>query len=146
MKGKQMRTDDLFGTEFDWVAVDRHGKIGIFSTAGSGPVPQIAIQYTGSHKAMIEWIRNRSALPIYADYLTFSGDLPIYVFDWGPHHRYYSRIRSARGDSPLRRSDLPQELHGALVEFDFDFDVVENPEIGIEGEQTDGGHGYPANS
>ena len=113
-----MRTDDLVGTEYDWVAVDPSGNIGVFSTAGYGPVPKAALCRTTDHESLIGWIGERAELPEFADIITFVGDVPIYGFDWEPHSGPYRRIQQPRGFLPMRLEALPEELRGAVVEIE----------------------------
>ena len=40
--------NDVTGMEFDWLGTDRWGYIGIFSSAGFGPVPQAALNCLSS--------------------------------------------------------------------------------------------------
>lgn len=35
---------DLWGQEYDWMAIDEVGSVGFFSSGGIGPVPQICIE------------------------------------------------------------------------------------------------------
>ncbi len=41
--------DDILGLEFDWLAVDQDGHIGLFSTAGGGRAPQAFLANTDLH-------------------------------------------------------------------------------------------------
>lgn len=114
-----MRTDDLVGTEFDWVAVDQTGAIGIFLTAGYGPVPIDALSRLEDHEDLIDWIGHHAALP------SFVGDVPIFGFNWVLHSGPYRRIQQPRGFPPMRLEALPEELRGAVVELDLNFERLE---------------------
>ena len=34
-----LRDHPLWGREFDWLGIDRHGHVAVFSNAGYGPLP-----------------------------------------------------------------------------------------------------------
>ncbi len=141
-----MRTDDLLGTEFDWVAVDQTGMIGIFSTAGYGLVPRTALCCADVHGALVDWIGGRAALPAFADLMTFAGNVPVYCFDWVPHSGPYRRVQQPRGLPPIRHDELPEGLREAVVELDLSFgslEVVAGSEIEIQ-ETGQSGAGQPA--
>lgn len=121
-----MRTDPLVGTEFDWVAVDQSGNIGIFSTAGYGAVPRCAIRWRDDYENLIDWIGRRAGLPPFADLMTFTGDIPIYGFDWIPHSGPYRRVQLPRGMPPVRLDELPEELRGAVIELNLSFERLES--------------------
>jgi hypothetical protein len=81
------------GDELDWLAVDLHGHVGLFSTGGQGPVPEeVARQLTEVAAA----IQRLSALPVVgacAESPIGGGNYEswieparrgIFGFDWGP--------------------------------------------------------------
>lgn len=82
------------GTELDWLAVDVDEYVGLFSTAGRGPVPVVVVEHLVEVKRAIARLGN---LPILADCAKTpdrgTGDFSfwiepcrrgLYGFDWGP--------------------------------------------------------------
>jgi hypothetical protein len=78
------------GDELDWLAVDCVGHVGLFSTAGFGPVPKAVTDHLADVSAGIARL---GTLPVTGDSdATASGDLTfwtvpaargVYAFDWG---------------------------------------------------------------
>ncbi len=51
---------DFYGYEFDWYAVDQEGQIGVFSTAGFGPIPQAVQLHYQDHLDISDQIHQPS--------------------------------------------------------------------------------------
>lgn len=80
-----MRRDDMVGTEFDWVAADQADRIGIFSTAGYGPIPGGILEQRDHHATIIEGIEDLAEIPGWADLLTYTRPVPVFVYVWTLH-------------------------------------------------------------
>ena len=46
--------EDILGFEYDWLAVDKDGHLGLFSTAGGGRAPQTFLADTDAHDAGLD--------------------------------------------------------------------------------------------
>jgi hypothetical protein len=51
------RAHPYWGLEFDWLGVDRHGHVAVFTTAGYGPVPEGVNQHLAEVDAAIDRVR-----------------------------------------------------------------------------------------
>jgi hypothetical protein len=81
------------GDELDWLAVDVHGHVGVFSTGGQGPVPRAVLDNLGKVEAAV---RRVASLPVVGEVVDQPAGLGnfsfwieparrgIYGFDWGP--------------------------------------------------------------
>lgn len=132
------------GFDVEWVAVDRHGRIGVFTTAGEGPLPRVYVvvaNFLDRVTAAIE------ALPIVSDYELLC-DVPrpddfiaaaqrgLFSFDWTDVHRgrdslgaYEVRVRP-KAPVSIATPGVPPELVALLESvasdaLDFDADVVD---------------------
>lgn len=110
-----MSRREVDGGEFDWFAVDGHGHVGHFATAGYGPVPTTVL-------AKLDGVRDLDArvlqLPVVGE---ATGHLPgrigdwldmarrgLFAFDWKHWHGPYQR--AATPSRPILIADLPTEL------------------------------------
>jgi hypothetical protein len=77
----------LLGREFDWFAIDINNNFGVFSTAGSGPIPMNVIEDHLNHENISKVINlpNTGSLEIWEDFAK-SG---LYVYDWELHNGPY---------------------------------------------------------
>lgn len=86
----------IAGLEFDWFAIDRAGNIAMFSTAGSGFVPENVVCGRAEH-----W-ETACSLPaphwgsdkVWDDYAA----LGFFVYDWGVDGGPYRRLRVPSGE------------------------------------------------
>ena len=81
---------EFSGLEFDWLACDEDGFVGMFSSAGFGPVPEAAIANADSLAEALDRIK---ALPVTGDTTPVSGRTDpddwiaaaqrgLFAFDW----------------------------------------------------------------
>jgi hypothetical protein len=117
-----MRRDDMVGTEFDWVAADSMGRIGLFSTSGYGPIPNAVLDQRDQHIAMVETIEDLSMIPDWADLLTYAGNIPVFVYNWTQHSGPYQLAQSPLGGNPLTIGDLPEQFRGLVFHLPISFD------------------------
>ncbi|HEX2903364.1 MAG TPA: hypothetical protein VHO01_07885 [Jatrophihabitans sp.] len=131
------------GEEFDFVAEDHRGALGIFSTAGSGKLPVQPDGWTKATRELIEYIHSmpssgraigrspRTTTGNYADFYRYS-ERGFYAFDWRLNNGPYERLSMPEVEAPI--SGLPSELRWVVVslnwiEFNampnFSFDEVE---------------------
>ena len=139
-----MRKDDMVGTEFDWVAADLMDRLGLFSTSGYGPIPNSVLDHRDDHVAMAETIADLSMIPDWANLLTYTGNLPVFVYDWTLHSGPYQRVQSPRGGKPLTVGNMPEQFRGFIIRLGILFDSaswVEGRLIEAQGEQ--GADGNP---
>jgi hypothetical protein len=110
-----MSRREIEGGEFDWFAVDGHGRIGHFATAGYGPVPVAVLMRLEEVRDLNERIRG---LPVVGE---ATGHLPgrikdwlemarrgLFAYDWKHWHGPYQR--AATPNRPIRLMDFPAEL------------------------------------
>ena len=115
----------MVGTEFDWIGADSSGILGIFSTAGSGPVPPTALERCDDHSKIIQYIRETAGVPTWADLLTYVGEAPIYVYDWEPNLGPYLRTRVPQGAPALTIDSLPVAFTEVVERLNLDFSSSE---------------------
>ena len=48
------RDHPLWGREFDWLGIDRHGHVAVFSNAGCGPLPETVNEHLADVDAALE--------------------------------------------------------------------------------------------
>ena len=48
------RDHPLWGREFDWLGIDRHGRVAVFSNAGYGPLPETVNERLADVDAALE--------------------------------------------------------------------------------------------
>ena len=113
----------VVGIEYSWLAVDEVGYVGLFTTAGEGPVPETALPKSERDletEERIHELRECSECELHIqyprpdDYIS-TARRGIFSFDWaeinetksGHMHRY--RL-IAEPKSPLKLSDLPLEF------------------------------------
>lgn len=97
---------DFLGSEFDWISQDKNGKMGYFSTAGEGWIPESTL-----HSNQIYWdvLDLVISLPIVGDpECTFSGNHSIddwinvaargfFAFDWNRGTKQYELVARPTG-------------------------------------------------
>lgn len=97
---------DLERREFDWFAVDSHGNVAMFATAGEGFVPDAVMPHVASHDELSEHLPapHTGSAQVWNDYAAFG----LYVFDWslpgGPY--VLARTPSAPMANELRQRIL----------------------------------------
>jgi hypothetical protein len=81
------------GEELDWLAIDVHGHIGLFSTGGRGPVPKTVAAHLDAVASAVEQLNAMAVTGECADQPAGPGNFSfwveasrrgIYGFDWGP--------------------------------------------------------------
>ncbi len=114
---------NYFGEEFDWLAVDRDGHVGHFSTAGYGPAPLVFTEHGRNQQAAFEYImtlpKEKPLIPLK---IAGGGDLTdwqdmakrgIFSFDhqdWrGPYQQVAQPLRK-----PLRIDELPEHVRAEI--------------------------------
>jgi hypothetical protein len=140
------RAHPRWGIEFDWLGVDRHGHVAVFTTAGYGPVPVRVSEHVADVDAALDRIGElpvvgfasdivrRSAGGDYSDWYAYSAK-GFYAYDWQVWHGPYRRLSSPT--LPIGVSQLPLELQavahfaefpvGFADEADITMDYVEPP-------------------
>lgn len=108
--------EDVKGLEYDWIACDVNGFVGLFSTAGGGYTPAAFLDDTAAHDAAIDAIL---ALPA-STRARFAPQLPpnlqntwqlvaergLFAFDSDVHGGPYRQV--AAPIAPIHVDDLPQ--------------------------------------
>lgn len=117
----------MVGMEFDWVAADRLGRLALMATSGRGPLPDGVIHRVDEHRAMAEAILALGGNPAWADLLTLTGPVPVYVYDWDASAGAYRRMQSPRVERPLEVGDLPGHLQPCIIRLSVSFDAAESP-------------------
>jgi len=80
------------GVEFDWFAKDQNDQIGLFSTAGYGPIPEVVITQGELHNSISSKFEtpNQGSENIWLDFAAYG----LYVFDWQTHDGPYLKEAS----------------------------------------------------
>jgi hypothetical protein len=110
--------DDVLGFEFDWLATDGTGAVGLFSTAGGGYAPDAFLEDTEAHARAIGAILalpvmgradcTRQLRPGFDDTWLRIAERGVYAFDSDPNGGVYWRI--AAPHRPLQLAQLPVEV------------------------------------
>ena len=113
--------EDIAGLEYDWLAVDAEGLVGLLSTAGGGYAPDAFLADIDAFDAAIAMILS---LPTCTTTATCSRELPaarantwklmaergLFAFDSDPHAGPYRLI--AAPHRPVSLEDLPPMVRG----------------------------------
>ena len=116
----------MLGSEFDWLATDAGGLIGMFSSAGYGAVPLAAATRPDELDAAIDTIRAWPRQHGFIDETDGAGDFTdwfelasrgLYAYDWKHWDGPYERVASPT--DPVRGDELPPAARTAacLVRF-----------------------------
>jgi hypothetical protein len=98
------------GLEFEWFAQDAEGNIGIFSTAGFGPVPANVQLYFQDHDraALSIELTHWGSSDVWKDYAKQG----LYVFDWqhwqGPYRKEEAPLGTMNGGFKRQILDIPE--------------------------------------
>ena len=119
--------DEIHGREFDWLASDADGHVGLFSTAGAGFAPKEFLEDVGAHDRAIDAIL---AAPSRTTALTAPQLAPglentwqkmaergVYAFDSDPNGGPYRRV--AVPEQPISLADLPEPAAGVVARMTF---------------------------
>ncbi|MCH2093320.1 hypothetical protein IAE60_00345 [Pseudoxanthomonas mexicana] len=119
---------EIVGFEFDWLAIDKEGRLALFSTAGSGMAPKSAIDARESLDAVLSLIEtpNWGTVHVWDDYASVG----LYVYDWDLSSGVYRRLRVPAGSA--NRAPLASlKIVGGVPRVDCDFAFQDDirPEI-----------------
>src|SRR5690348_8658201 len=134
------RGHPLWGREFDWLGIDRNGRVAVFSNAGYGPLPETVNERLADVDAALE---RAGELPVIgsAGNLESSGGgdcsfwyscsaKGFYAYDWGEWGGPYRRLSSPT--VPISIDRLPEQLAAAARLAVFPVDFADESEITIE--------------
>jgi hypothetical protein len=106
---------DIWGTEYDWLAIDTDDRVVFFSTAGGGYAPAGFLEDTDAHEAAISAILSMPVStaaefapmlgPAYVNTWQAVADRGLYAFDSDLNGSPYRLV--AAPVKPARLSDLP---------------------------------------
>jgi hypothetical protein len=138
------------GLDVEWIAVDRKGRVGVFTTAGTGPIPKALLTEAEVLDQIWDAIRSLPEVMDYElvvtvprpdDFIAFAKS-GLFSFDWEEFQETPRYEVQARPKTPLTVEAIawPQELRGLLPQvtssvLDFDdsaIDVVFALECAIE--------------
>lgn len=143
------------GIDIAWVASDAHGNLGIFITAGAGPIPVHAMRFLDEERQcpeeMIADLTATGESDLFMDAPDTSSyskmaDRGFYVFDWTDIYATEELLENyeivAKPRNPLRTTDLPFELRLAceatkFVGVNLSAVAVINPESEFDCIQSD---------
>src|SRR5471030_914077 len=107
--------DDIEGVEYDWLAVDAEGFVGLLSTAGGGYVPEAFLRSIDPVDSAIDTIMslpastsaecNRELPAGLTNTWRLVAERGVFAFDSDPHGGPYRPI--ATPHVPVRLQDLP---------------------------------------
>lgn len=114
------------GFEFDWFAADIKGNLGLFSSAGFGPVPSSVQAHFQDHDRMTSHIElpNWNSPEIWKDYAWMG----LYVFDWQHWQGPYLKMGQpfAEMDAAFKQQIL--EIPNLII-FNVAFEQVKSMDI-----------------
>ena len=134
------RDHPLWGREFDWLGIDRHGHVAVFSNAGYGPLPETVDERLADVDAALERADELAAIGSAAN-IENSGDgdhsfwysysaKGFYAYDWRVWGGPYRRLSSPT--VPISIDRLPDQLQAVARLAVFPMDFADAPEISIE--------------
>lgn len=110
--------ESVQGIEFDWLACDAHGHVGLFTTAGGGYAPTEFLRDTDAHDRALEVIlaRSRSSLALFAPAVSpglvntwqLAAERGLYAFDSDPNGGPYRLV--AAPAVPITVRELPPDV------------------------------------
>lgn len=109
---------EIVGVEFDWLAIDREGRLALFATAGSGMAPGFATDARELLDAVLSLIEtpNWGSAQVWDDYASVG----LYVYDWDVSIGAYRRLRTPEGaPDPVLLASMG--TMGEMVRTDWDF-------------------------
>ncbi len=134
------------GEELDWLAVDRAGHVGVFSSGGYGPIPRAVVEKLDEVERAVDLLTRLPVIGECAESPVGDGDYSFWVepgrrglfgFDWGPvTGGPYARI--AVPARPILRQDVSDPLvreTAGLVMLPIDFSRtsgVEAEDLGVD--------------
>jgi hypothetical protein len=138
------RDHPLWGREFDWLGIDRHGRVAVFSNAGCGPLPETVNEHLADVDAALERADDLPAIGS-AGHIENSGDgdysfwysysaKGLYAYDWHAVGGPYRRLSTPT--VPISIDRLPDQLQAVARLAVFPVDFADEPEITIEGVLT----------
>ncbi|WP_433013573.1 hypothetical protein [Kribbella sp. CA-294648] len=112
---------DLWGLEWDFLAVDSAGHVAVLSSAGYGPIPELVLaarEVVGRADDAIEALPtftqavrdNPEREGNFSDWYSLS-ERGLFAYDWNLWHGPYKRIASPA--EPLNISSLPEQVQAA---------------------------------
>ena len=116
-----MNRSELWGREWDFLAVDKTGQVAVLSSAGYGPIPSAVLASRETVERAVDAVMRlpvtTSAVPTdperggnYSDWYDISSR-GFYTFDWHVWHGPYELI--ATPAEPLHVDHLPDVLRSA---------------------------------
>lgn len=128
------------GLDVEWIAVDCKGRVGVFTTAGTGPIPKACLTKTEVLDQIWDTIRTLPEVMDYElvvtvprpdDFISFA-KRGLFSFDWQEFQLKPQYEVQARPKTPLTVDAIawPQELRGLLIQvtssvLDFDDDAID---------------------
>jgi hypothetical protein len=134
------RDHPLWGREFDWLGIDRNGRVAVFSNAGYGPLPETVNERLADVDAALE---RTDELPMigsasnvenigggdYSSWYSYSAK-GFYAYDWRVRGGPYRRLSSPT--IPISIDRLPDQLQAVARLVVFRVDFADEPEITTE--------------
>lgn len=100
--------NELWGQEFDWFAVDSAGHIGLFSSAGSGLVPEHVRGFGEPYEHVATLLEISRLEHTWQD----AARAGLHAYDCRVHRGPYRRV--GRPEAPLRFENLPEEIRAVV--------------------------------
>jgi len=127
----------LWGREFDWLGIDRHGQVAVFSNAGYGPLPEAVTERLAEVDAVLERAGELPAIGSavgiedsgdgdYSFWYSYSAK-GFYAYDWRVWDGPYRRLSSPT--VPVAIDRLPDQLQAVARLAVFPVDFADQPEI-----------------
>jgi hypothetical protein len=114
---------EILNQEYDFLACDRDGCVGLFSTAGHGPVPDTFLEDVDGHDRAIAWILAQSAQtrattfpaigPGLVNTWKMAADRGLFAFDWEPSYGPYLLV--AIPEVSLNVAELPEHVRSVIA-------------------------------
>ena len=130
----------MWGREFDWLGIDRNGRVAVFSNAGYGPLPETVNERPADVDAALERAGELPAIGSagtvensgggdYSFWYCYSAK-GFYTYDWRVGGGPYRRLSSPT--VPISIDRLPDKLQAVARLAVFSVDFADESEITIE--------------
>ena len=108
-----MTKEELFGSEFDWFALDANNNVALFATAGFGYIPDAVIQSYDDHADITDFFLTPhwGSEGIWDDYAKYG----LFVYDWVGASEHYATLPDCYVKVREPAQEMPEDLKDRIL-------------------------------